>query len=64
MANFRANFERELKQKLEQKAKNAQNVEVTLLKTFKYFDLNGNGTIGKDEFLKTIEKIGIQIFNQ
>jgi len=35
--------------------------ESTLLKAFKYFDLNNNGTVEPDEFAKAVEKIGIMI---
>ena len=35
--------------------------ESVLLKAFKYFDLNNNGTVEPDEFAKAIEKIGIMI---
>lgn len=31
------------------------------MKSFKYFDLNSNGTVEPDEFAKAIEKIGIMI---
>lgn len=31
------------------------------MKSFKYFDLNDNGTVEPIEFAKAIEKIGIQI---
>ena len=31
------------------------------MKSFKYFDLNNNGTVEPDEFAKAIEKIGIMI---
>ena len=31
------------------------------MKSFKYFDLNNNGTVEPDEFAKAIEKIGIII---
>lgn len=31
------------------------------MKSFKYFDLNDNGTVEPDEFAKAIEKIGIMI---
>jgi Ca2+-binding EF-hand superfamily protein len=36
-------FERELKAKLIQKANNFNTEEATLLKAFKYFDLNNDG---------------------
>jgi Ca2+-binding EF-hand superfamily protein len=35
--------------------------ETVLLKAFKYFDLNNNGTVEPDEFAKAVEKIGIMI---
>ncbi len=35
--------------------------ETVLMKAFKYFDLNNNGTVEPDEFAKAIEKIGIMI---
>lgn len=31
------------------------------MKAFKYFDLNGNGTVEPSEFAKAIEKVGIMI---
>ena len=31
------------------------------MKSFKYFDLNSNGTVEPEEFAKAIEKIGIMI---
>jgi Ca2+-binding EF-hand superfamily protein len=52
-------FERELKNKLQEKTKGAQSEETVLKKAFKYFDLNDNGTVEPDEFAKAIEKIGI-----
>jgi Ca2+-binding EF-hand superfamily protein len=54
-------FERELKNKLAQKASGNQSEETVLLKAFKYFDLNNNGTVEPEEFAKAIEKIGIMI---
>ena len=54
-------FEKGLKQKLSQKASGATNEETVLLKAFKYFDLNNNGTVEPDEFAKAVEKIGIMI---
>ena len=54
-------FEKTLKTKLSQKASGATNEETVLLKAFKYFDLNNNGTVEPDEFAKAVEKIGIMI---
>lgn len=50
-----------MKNKLSEKTKGAQSEESVLKKSFKYFDLNDNGTVEPDEFAKAIEKIGIQI---
>ena len=54
-------FEKTLKTKLAQKASGNANEETVLLKAFKYFDLNNNGTVEPDEFAKAVEKIGIMI---
>ena len=54
-------FEKTLKQKLSQKSTGMSSEETVLLKAFKYFDLNNNGTVEPDEFAKAIEKIGIMI---
>ena len=54
-------FEKTLKQKLAQKASGNSNEEAVLMKSFKYFDLNNNGTVEPDEFAKAVEKIGIMI---
>jgi len=58
---FRRSFEKTLKQKLSQKSNGQQSEEAVLLKAFKYFDLNNNGTVEPDEFAKAVEKIGIMI---
>lgn len=50
-----------MKNKLSQKASGSQSEETVLMKAFKYFDLNNNGTVEPDEFAKAIEKIGIMI---
>lgn len=54
-------FEKELKNKLAQKSSGITSEEQVLKKSFKYFDLNGNGTVEPDEFAKAVEKIGIMI---
>jgi len=61
MQGLKASFEKTLKTKLSQKASGATNEETILLKAFKYFDLNNNGTVEPDEFAKAVEKIGIMI---
>ena len=50
-----------MKNKLSEKTRGAQSEESVLKKSFKYFDLNDNGTVEPEEFAKAIEKIGIQI---
>jgi hypothetical protein len=50
-----------LKNKLSQKSSGSQSEETVLLKAFKYFDLNNNGTVEPEEFAKAVEKIGIMI---
>ena len=57
-------FEKTLKQKLSQKSTGMASEEAVLLKCFKYFDLNNNGTVEPDEFAKACEKIGIMIPSQ
>jgi len=64
MDHLKASFERELKNKLQEKTKGSQSEETVLMKAFKYFDLNDNGSVEPDEFAKAIEKIGIQIPTQ
>ena len=59
--DFVSSFEKTLKQKLSQKSTGVQSEEAVLLKAFKYFDLNNNGTVEPDEFAKAVEKIGIMI---
>ena len=59
MEGLRASFEKELKNKLAQKATGSE--EQVLMKAFKYFDLNDSGEVEPDEFAKAIEKIGIMI---
>jgi Ca2+-binding EF-hand superfamily protein len=61
MDSLKASFEKTLKQKLSQKSTGMASEETVLLKAFKYFDLNNNGTVEPDEFAKAVEKIGIMI---
>jgi Ca2+-binding EF-hand superfamily protein len=50
-----------LLKKLSQKSGGSMSDEAVLMKCFKYFDLNNNGTVEAEEFAKAIEKIGIMI---
>ena len=61
---MKMNFEKELKSKLELKSNGHTSDETLLLRAFKYFDLDNNGTCTEKEFLKTIMKIGITGFTE
>ena len=61
MQSLKQSFEKTMKAKLAQKSHGMANEETVLLKSFKYFDLNNNGTVEPDEFAKAVEKIGIMI---
>lgn len=56
-------FEKELKSKITQKQTANMNEENTILKFFKYFDLDSSGKCNFRDWVKTIEKIGI-VFNK
>jgi len=60
-ASLKASFEKELKNKLSQKASGVTSEEQVLMKAFKYFDLDNSGMVEPEEFAKAIEKIGIMI---
>ena len=62
MKNLKLNFEKELKYKLELKSNGRTTEETILLKAFKYFDLDNSGKCSENEFIKTINKIGITGF--
>lgn len=64
MSATKNRFEKELKQKLGQKATARLSEESLLLKNFKYFDLDNSGGVDRDEFAKSIEKAGIQFLNK
>ncbi len=44
---------------MEQKTRSTSSPEITLIKCFKYFDLNGNGRVECEEFRKAVEKLGV-----
>lgn len=56
-------FEETLKQKIAQKGTAHQGEDAVLYKVFKYFDLNDDGTVNMQEFIKALEKVGIWIDN-
>ena len=62
MKNLKLKFEKELKYKLELKSNGRTTEETILLKAFKYFDLDNSGKCSQNEFIKTINKIGITGF--
>lgn len=61
MDSLKSSFEKELMNKLSQKATGTQSEEQVLMKAFKYFDLDNSGAVDPNEFAKAIEKIGIMI---
>jgi Ca2+-binding EF-hand superfamily protein len=64
MASYRTNFEKELRGKLLQKSTSHQSEEAILLKNFRFFDLDNSGTVEFNEFVKAVEKIGVQTFDE
>jgi Ca2+-binding EF-hand superfamily protein len=64
MSAIRTSFEKELRAKLLQKSTSHQSEEAILLKNFRFFDLNNSGTVEFQEFVKAVEKIGIQTFDE
>jgi Ca2+-binding EF-hand superfamily protein len=61
MANLRSQFERELRQKLQQKATTYQSEEALLVRAFKYFDLDNSNSVSREEWRRAIEKIGVTL---
>jgi Ca2+-binding EF-hand superfamily protein len=63
MRAMKTTFEKEIKNKLAIKSNGKQGEETILVKAFKYFDLDNSGECEKDEWLKSLSKIGITGFN-
>ena len=57
-------FEKELKNKLLIKTVGNQSEEMVLLRAFKYFDLSNTNLCDKENFVKTVMKIGITGFTE
>ena len=56
---YEYSFEKQLKSKLAQKLKARMDEEGLLLRSFKFFDITGKGSLGKLNFIKTMERIGV-----
>ena len=61
---MKANFIKEIKNKLAIKSNGKTGEEAILIKAFKYFDLDNSGECDKEEFLKALTKIGVTGFNE
>lgn len=57
-------FEKDFKNKVNLKASQRQSEETVIVKTFRYFDLNDTGRVGKREFVKAVDKIGVVNFSE
>ena len=57
-------FEKDFKNKVNLKASQRQSEETVIVKTFKYFDLEDSGKVGKKAFVKAIDKIGVVNFSE
>lgn len=64
MKTLKSNFEKEVRNKLSLKSNGKQGEESLLVKAFKYFDLDNSGNCSKEEWLKTLSKIGVTGFNE
>jgi len=58
---MRLGFEMALKNKLSQKTNSLQSEETTLMKSFRYFDIDADGYVTMSEWFKGIEKIGVVV---
>ena len=52
-------FEKDLKTKLSQKCPATQEEAAFLTKTFKFFDIQNQGSVTKDQFGRAITKVGV-----
>lgn len=59
MDSFKAQFESDLKTKLQQRATGNISEENILLRAFRYFDLDNSGSVSYSEWTKSIGKLGI-----
>lgn len=57
--SFKDLFEKQLKQKIMQKATTKQTDEAYLIKSFKFFDIFSKGSLTYQQFHQALEKIGV-----
>ena len=57
-------FRKDVINKLAYKGPSNISRENVLLKIFKFYDLNSNGTLTREEFLKSVAKIGVVLSTQ
>jgi len=57
-------FEKEIKNKISCKTSGSQSEEAFIIKAFKYFDLDNSGQCSKDEWIKTLNKLGVSGFSE
>lgn len=58
------NFKKDVLNKLAYKGPSHSSKEAVLLKIFKFYDLNASGSLNRNEFLKSIAKIGVVLNSQ
>lgn len=59
MAEFRAQLEKQLKEKIAQKANNKISDEAYVIKAMKFFDIYSTGTVTYSQFHQALERIGV-----
>jgi Ca2+-binding EF-hand superfamily protein len=57
-------FRKDVINKLAYKGPSNISKENVLLKIFKFYDLNSKGTLSREEFLKSVAKIGVVLTTQ
>ena len=63
MGDLKTSFESELKYKISQKGSAHVSDSSLFVKFLKFYDLNSTGFITRDGFIKTLVKIGFQVFS-
>ncbi|CDW79898.1 ef hand family protein [Stylonychia lemnae] len=58
------NFQKQLRNRLQLKAQKNQSEENVLFKTFKFYDIQNRGEIQQADFMRAMDKIGLQVFTE